>query len=123
MNSQNCPCSTAWWLKDSQSSRHQKALQHESVQGFCEIPTDSAGHGSFPLHIQASLTCIADQVVDAIHAKGGLARQQSIPVLGREVGLQPEDSMHAGGIHLHEAFVEARSDEIQLFAEAGSITP
>ena len=123
MNSQNCPCSTAWWLKDHCLRAIKKALHNPMCRAFGEILTGSAGHGSFPLHIQASLTCITDQVVDAIHAEGGLARKQGIPVLGREVGLQPEDSMHAGGIHLHEAFVEAGSDEIQLFAEAGSITP
>ena len=57
--------------------------------------------------------CVGDQVIDAIHAKGSLSRQQGIPFLRRKVGLQPEHTVHAGGIHLHEALVEARSDEIQ----------
>ena len=59
------------------------------------------------------MTCIGDQVIDAVHAKGGLPRQQGIPFLRRKVGLQPEHAMHAGGTHLHEALVEARGDEIQ----------
>ena len=74
---------------------------------------DSAGDGRFPLHIQSSFACITDQIVDAIHAEGGLSRQQGIPVLSWKVRLQPEHAMHAGGIHLYETLVEAGSDEIQ----------
>ena len=69
--------------------------------------------GSFPLNFQSSFTCITDQIVDAIHAKGCLSRQQSIPVLSWKVRLQPEHAMHAGRIHLYETLVEASSDEIQ----------
>ena len=83
------------------------------LQDFYGIQVNSAGDGSFPLHVQASLTCVGDQIIDAIHAKGGLSRQKGIPFLRRKVGLQPEHAVHAGGIHLHEALVEARSDEIQ----------
>ena len=90
-----------------------KALQHSSVQGFSDVKAYSAGDGCFPLHVQASLTCVGNQVIDAIHAKGGLPRQQGIPFLRRKVGLQPEHAVHAGRIHLHKALVEARSDEIQ----------
>ncbi len=73
----------------------------------------STGDCGFPLHIQTSLTRIIDEVVDAIHSECSLARQQGIPFARWEVGLQPEDSVHAGGIHLHKALVEAGSDEIQ----------
>ena len=85
------------------------------MQGFFRdsIQACSARDGCFPLHVQASLTGVGDQVIDAIHAKGGLSRQQGIPFLRRKVGLQPEHAMHAGGTHLHEALVEARGDEIQ----------
>lgn len=114
MNSQSCPCSTGWWLSDSRwFVPLKKAHQHWVSRAFCKTLNGSTGDCGFPLHIQTSLTRIIDEVVDAIHSKCSLARQQGIPFAGWEVGLQPEHAVHAGGIHLHKAFVEAGSDEIQ----------
>ena len=116
MNCRNCRCSTAWWLEPVASltplnkpcnTAVCRALSGDSIQEC------SAGDRCFPLHVQTGLTGVGDQVIDAIHAKGGLSRQQGIPFLRRKVGLQPEHAMHAGGTHLHEALVEARGDEIQ----------
>ena len=116
MNCRNCRCSTAWRLEPAVFFHAIKeALQHSRLQGFYRdsIQACSAGDGCFPLHIQSSFPCITDQIVDAIHAEGGLPGQQGIPVLSGKVRLQPEHAMHAGGTHLHEALVEARGDEIQ----------
>ena len=115
MNCRNCRCSTAWWLEPAASVTPLKKPCNTVVCRTFEnsIQAHSAGDGSFPLHVQASLTGVSDQIVDAIHAKGSLSRQQSIPVLSWKVRLQPEHAMHAGGTHLHETLVEASSDEIQ----------
>ena len=115
MNCRNCRCSTAWWLEFAASLTPLKNPATQPYAGFFRdlIWACSAGDGCSPLHVQAGLTCVGDQVIDAIHAKGCLPRQQGIPVLRRKVGLKPEHAVHAGGIHLYEALVEARSDEIQ----------
>ena len=113
MNCRSCRCLTAWWLEHSPSfTPLKKPCTRPCCRAFL-IPGGSAGDGSFPLHIQSSFAGITDQIVDAIHAESGLSRQQGIPVLSWKVRLQPEHTVHAGGIHLHEALVEARSDEIQ----------
>ena len=115
MNCWNCRCSTAWLLEPSASLTPLKKPCNTAVCRAFEnsIQAHSARDGCFPFHVQAGLTGVGDQVIDAIHAKGGLSRQQGIPFLRRKVGLQPEHPMHAGRTHLHEALVEARSDEIQ----------
>ena len=113
MNCRNYRCSTAWWLEPAASLTPLKKPCTRLRAGLFLIPVRSAVDGSFPLHVQAGLTCVGDQVIDAIHAKGGLSRQQGIPFLRRKVGLQPEDAMNAGGVHLYEALIEACSDEIQ----------
>ena len=87
MNSQSCPCSTAWWLENSLSFAPLRSPANFYVAGLFGIQSSSAGDGSFPLHIQTSFSCITYQIVDAVSAEGGLARQKCIPVLSWEVGL------------------------------------
>ena len=48
------------------------------------------------LHLQSRRPRIIQQVAEAIHTETGLASQQRVPLLLREMGLQPQCAMDAG---------------------------
>ena len=50
------------------------------------------------LHLQSRRPRIMQHVVEAIHIETSLASQQSVPLLLREMGLQPQSAVDAGDV-------------------------
>ena len=64
------------------------------------------------LHLQSRRPRIMQQVVEAIHTETSLASQKRVPLLLREMGLQPQSAVDAGDVQRPSPRINVLNEEV-----------